>query len=67
MNRINIFITDSNYKSECTNISNFYIPNVSLSIKITKQIVKDKLPELENEQMQNSETNLLLESGKTDF
>ena len=49
------------------NISNFYILNVSLSIKITKQIVKDKLLELDNEEMQNSETNLPIEPGITDF
>ena len=49
------------------NISNFYIPNVSLSIKITKQIVKDNLLELDNEDLENSETNLLMEPGITDF
>ena len=54
-------------KMSAQNISNFYIPNVSLSIKITKQIVKDNLLELENEEVENSETNLLIEPGITDF
>ena len=49
------------------NISSFNIPNVSLPIKITKQIMKDRLLESDNEKMQNNETNLLIKTGMTDF
>ena len=48
-------------------ISNFYIPNVSFSIKITKSIMKDEMLEWGDETIQNSESNLQIEYGITDF
>ena len=48
-------------------ISNFYIPNVSFSIKITKSIMKDEMLELGDETIQTCESNLQIEHGITDF
>ena len=48
-------------------ISNFYIPNVSFSFKITKSIMKDEMLELGDETIQKSEFNLQIEHGIADF
>ena len=56
---------DSKMSIQC--LSNFYLPNVSSSIKITKRDLEDQFQATDNEMKEDSKNDLLLESGITDF
>ena len=48
-------------------ISNFYIPNISLALKIEKKDLNEQLPNIDQEMMQDNKDHLILTPGITDF